>query len=68
MTLDKTYIKIKAVICTAPQSERGTENAAREGEYPMETKNSEYEKPRTVCDSNARGLIRSVNFWVPRSA
>ena len=37
-----------------------------EGEYPGKTKNSEYEKPRTVSDANARGLIRSVNFWVAK--
>ena len=42
------------------------ERAAWEGEYPGKTKNSEYEKPRTVCKANARGLIRSVNFGLPR--
>ena len=38
-----------------------------EGGTPGKTENSEYEKPRTVCDANARGLIRSVNFWVAKN-
>ncbi len=33
--------------------------------HEAKTENSEYEKPRTVCGANARGLIRSVNFGLP---